>query len=141
MQSSSKWQRRDGPGNAAEEFCTDSMRAETLCDKARSALSQLEAAQQVEHLPGSAVGSTAVMLRTAPAGIASSRGSAPGVSGSMPPWAPLCTARKESVTILAQCDPGSSLQVDQHSSCMPIKAHSALMRGEDGYFKEGQRHP
>ena len=101
MQSSSKWQHRDGPDNAAEESCTDSMRAETLCDKARSTSSQLEAAQQDEHLPGSVVGSTAVMLRNAPAGIASSRGSAPGVSDSTPPWALLCTACKEAVTTSA----------------------------------------
>ena len=117
------------------------MRAGTLCGKAHSISSQLEAAQQDEHLPGSVVGSTAVMLRNAPAGIASSRGSAPAVGDSMPSRSLIRTACKEVVTILAQCDLGSSLQIKQHLSCMPIKAQSAFMRGEDRYFKEGERHP
>ena len=141
LQSSSKWQHRDGPGNAAEESCTDPMRAGTLYNKAHSTSLQLEAAQQDEHLPGSVVGSTAVMLRDAPAGIASSRGSAPGVSDGMPPWDQFCTTNTESVTISAQCDLDPSLQVKQHSSCMPIKAHSALTRGADVYLKEGVWHP
>ena len=101
MQSSSKWQHKDGPGNATEDSCAESMRAGTLCDKAHSTSSQLEAAQQDAHLPGSVVDSTAVIHGSAPAGFASSRGSAPGVSDNTPSCALFCTARKGFVTISA----------------------------------------
>ena len=103
MQSPSKWRHKDGAGKAAQETRTDSMPARTLCDQDHPSSAQLQAAQQDAHVPGSIMGSTTVVPGNAPARIASSSGSALGVSASTPDCAQIIPAHEGGITTPVQC--------------------------------------